>query len=200
MLKPKFHQHERGQGLAEYALALVLISYVTFAVLMTMGTGLGRVFTKINNSLIVAAGGEASEDGEGGESSTPGSTPVSTPTPISTPTPGPSPTATSTPLPSLTPSPTSTQVPTLTPTSSPSPTPVPLVYDPLIINYTCPKEGMVSALDTTDGYSYGTHSCTPYAISSYSFFNSEAYTGHTVVIKNVKNRTIASGVFPAGHP
>jgi pilus assembly protein Flp/PilA len=42
---------ERGQGLVEYALILVLVSIVVFAVLMLLGPIIGNVFSTLNNSL-----------------------------------------------------------------------------------------------------------------------------------------------------
>jgi len=42
---------ERGQGLVEYALILVLVAIVVFAVLMLLGPIIGNVFSTINNSL-----------------------------------------------------------------------------------------------------------------------------------------------------
>jgi pilus assembly protein Flp/PilA len=42
---------ERGQGLVEYALILVLVSVVVIAVLLILGPIIGNVFTKINSDL-----------------------------------------------------------------------------------------------------------------------------------------------------
>jgi pilus assembly protein Flp/PilA len=42
---------EKGQGLVEYALILVLVAVVVIAVLMILGPIIGNVFTKINSSL-----------------------------------------------------------------------------------------------------------------------------------------------------
>jgi pilus assembly protein Flp/PilA len=42
---------ERGQGLVEYALILVLVSVVVIAVLMILGPTIGNIFTKINSEL-----------------------------------------------------------------------------------------------------------------------------------------------------
>lgn len=42
---------EKGQGLVEYALILVLVAIVVFAVLMLLGPIVGNVFSTLNNSL-----------------------------------------------------------------------------------------------------------------------------------------------------
>ncbi len=42
---------ERGQGLVEYALILVLVAIIVIAVLMLLGTQIGMVFSTINSSL-----------------------------------------------------------------------------------------------------------------------------------------------------
>ena len=42
---------ERGQGLVEYALILVLVAIVVIAVLLILGPIIGNVFTKINSNL-----------------------------------------------------------------------------------------------------------------------------------------------------
>lgn len=42
---------EKGQGLVEYALILVLVSIVVIAALMIMGPVIGNVFSEINSSL-----------------------------------------------------------------------------------------------------------------------------------------------------
>jgi len=42
---------EQGQGLVEYAMILVLVSIVVFAVLMLLGPIIGNVFSTLNNSL-----------------------------------------------------------------------------------------------------------------------------------------------------
>jgi pilus assembly protein Flp/PilA len=43
---------ERGQGLIEYALILVLVAVVVIAVLLILGPVIGNVFTKLNSQLI----------------------------------------------------------------------------------------------------------------------------------------------------
>ena len=44
-------KNEKGQGLVEYALILVLVAIVVFAVLMLLGPIIGGVFSTLNNSL-----------------------------------------------------------------------------------------------------------------------------------------------------
>ena len=46
-----FSPKERGQGLVEYALILVLVAVVVIAVLLVLGPIIGNVFTKINTEL-----------------------------------------------------------------------------------------------------------------------------------------------------
>ncbi len=46
-----FAPKERGQGLVEYALILVLVAVVVIAALLILGPVVGNVFTKINSSL-----------------------------------------------------------------------------------------------------------------------------------------------------
>ncbi len=46
-----FSQKEKGQGLVEYALILVLVAIVVIAVLTIMGPMIGNVFSTINDSL-----------------------------------------------------------------------------------------------------------------------------------------------------
>lgn len=43
--------NEKGQGLAEYALILVLISIAAIVVMTKLGTDIGGVFTKVSNVL-----------------------------------------------------------------------------------------------------------------------------------------------------
>jgi pilus assembly protein Flp/PilA len=47
-----FAPRERGQGLVEYALILVLVAIVVIAALMILGPIIGNVFTTINSSLV----------------------------------------------------------------------------------------------------------------------------------------------------
>jgi len=47
-----FAPKERGQGLVEYALILVLVAIVVIAALMVLGPIIGNVFTEINSSLV----------------------------------------------------------------------------------------------------------------------------------------------------
>jgi pilus assembly protein Flp/PilA len=46
-----FSPKEKGQGLVEYALILVLVAIVVIAALMILGPLIGNVFSKINSSL-----------------------------------------------------------------------------------------------------------------------------------------------------
>ena len=46
-----FSPKEKGQGLVEYALILVLVAVVVLAVLTILGPIIGNVFTEINTSL-----------------------------------------------------------------------------------------------------------------------------------------------------
>lgn len=46
-----FHTNQRGQGLLEYALILVLMAVVVAAVLFLLGPLVGNVFSKINSTL-----------------------------------------------------------------------------------------------------------------------------------------------------
>ena len=46
-----FAPKEKGQGLVEYALILVLVAIVVIAVLMLLGPIIGNVFSTLNNSL-----------------------------------------------------------------------------------------------------------------------------------------------------
>jgi len=47
-----FAPKEKGQGLVEYALILVLVAVVVIAVLLILGPIIGNVFTKINSELV----------------------------------------------------------------------------------------------------------------------------------------------------
>jgi len=46
-----FAPKEKGQGLVEYALILVLVAVVVIAVLTLMGPVIGNMFTKVNSML-----------------------------------------------------------------------------------------------------------------------------------------------------
>ena len=46
-----FHAKEKGQGLVEYALILVLVAIVVIAALMILGPIIGNTFSTINQSL-----------------------------------------------------------------------------------------------------------------------------------------------------
>lgn len=43
--------HEKGQGLVEYAIILVLVFLVVIAVVRLLGPRIGNTFSSINNSL-----------------------------------------------------------------------------------------------------------------------------------------------------
>ena len=45
-----FSPKEKGQGLVEYALILVLVAIVVIAALMILGPIIGNVFSKVNSS------------------------------------------------------------------------------------------------------------------------------------------------------
>jgi pilus assembly protein Flp/PilA len=49
--KMLFSAKEKGQGLVEYALILVLVAVVVIAVLTLLGPIIGNVFSKINSAL-----------------------------------------------------------------------------------------------------------------------------------------------------
>ena len=51
VLNMLFSPKEKGQGLVEYALILVLVSVVVLAVLLILGPIIGNVFTEINSTL-----------------------------------------------------------------------------------------------------------------------------------------------------
>ncbi len=46
-----FSPKEKGQGLVEYALILVLVAIVVIAALMILGPIIGGVFSQVNSSL-----------------------------------------------------------------------------------------------------------------------------------------------------
>ena len=46
-----FAPQQKGQGLVEYTLILVLVAVVVIAVLLILGPVIGNVFTKINSQL-----------------------------------------------------------------------------------------------------------------------------------------------------
>lgn len=48
---PNYVQQEKGQGLVEYALILVLVAIVVIAILLTLGPAVAQVYCKIANSL-----------------------------------------------------------------------------------------------------------------------------------------------------
>ena len=46
-----FSLKEKGQGLVEYALILVLVAIIVIATLLILGPVIGNMFSKINSSL-----------------------------------------------------------------------------------------------------------------------------------------------------
>jgi pilus assembly protein Flp/PilA len=46
-----FAPSEKGQGLVEQALLLVLVAIIVIAVLMVLGPSIGNVFSSVNRSL-----------------------------------------------------------------------------------------------------------------------------------------------------
>jgi pilus assembly protein Flp/PilA len=54
--------HEKGQGLVEYALILVLVAIVVIAAMMILGPTVGNVFNNVNSSLegLTSGGGGGS--------------------------------------------------------------------------------------------------------------------------------------------
>jgi pilus assembly protein Flp/PilA len=52
-----FVPQEKGQGLVEYALILVLVAIVVIAALMILGPTIGNIFSTINASLNSTGGG-----------------------------------------------------------------------------------------------------------------------------------------------
>ena len=53
---PSLIRSEKGQGMVEYALILVLVAIVVFAVLMLLGPEIGDAFSTINDSLSSVSG------------------------------------------------------------------------------------------------------------------------------------------------
>jgi pilus assembly protein Flp/PilA len=46
-----FHPQERGQGLTEYAIILVLVAVLVIAIVRLIGPKIGNTFSTINSSL-----------------------------------------------------------------------------------------------------------------------------------------------------
>ena len=46
-----FYPQERGQGLIEYAIILVLVAVVVVAIIRVLGPKVGNIFSTINSSL-----------------------------------------------------------------------------------------------------------------------------------------------------
>jgi pilus assembly protein Flp/PilA len=49
--RSEWHEGERGQGMVEYALILVLIAVVVIVILQVVGTQVNNVFSNISNGL-----------------------------------------------------------------------------------------------------------------------------------------------------
>lgn len=58
-MKSSNKKNEKGQGLVEYALILVLVAIVVIGTLTILGPSIGNVFSSINNSITNAGGGAA---------------------------------------------------------------------------------------------------------------------------------------------
>lgn len=58
-MKSSNKKHEKGQGLVEYALILVLVAIVVIGALTILGPSIGNVFSSINNSITNAGGAAA---------------------------------------------------------------------------------------------------------------------------------------------
>ena len=71
-------KYQKGQGLVEYALILVLVAIVVIAALMILGPIIGNVFSGVNSSLsrVGAGGSEAVVDTPITVSCVPGSAPA----------------------------------------------------------------------------------------------------------------------------
>jgi pilus assembly protein Flp/PilA len=52
-----FYPKEKGQGLVEYALILVLVAIVVIAALLVLGPVIGNAFSTVNGSLNNITGG-----------------------------------------------------------------------------------------------------------------------------------------------
>ncbi|UCE79946.1 MAG: Flp family type IVb pilin [Nitrospiraceae bacterium] len=53
-------RNERGQGLVEYALLLILIALVVFAMLQGTGRNINNAFSRINSAVGTQSGGGSS--------------------------------------------------------------------------------------------------------------------------------------------
>ena len=51
IIMKKFFTREKGQGLVEYALILVLVATVVIAVLLILGPQIGSIFSRVNTVL-----------------------------------------------------------------------------------------------------------------------------------------------------
>jgi pilus assembly protein Flp/PilA len=85
MKKLSVKNNQKGQGLVEYALILVLVAIVVIAALMVLGPVIGSTFSKINTSMSGIGGGGGSPTSvptptgpqNFGTYTTPGSSPAS---------------------------------------------------------------------------------------------------------------------------
>jgi pilus assembly protein Flp/PilA len=59
MKKLSRNKKQKGQGLVEYALILVLVAIVVIAALMVLGPIIGNVFSGVNSSLSGIGGGDS---------------------------------------------------------------------------------------------------------------------------------------------
>jgi len=57
MRKISHNKKEKGQGLVEYALILVLVAIVVIAALTLLGPTIGNIFSSVNSSLTTVGGG-----------------------------------------------------------------------------------------------------------------------------------------------
>lgn len=57
MNKSSNNKKQKGQGLVEYSLILVLVAVVVIAVLLILGPTIGNIFTKVNSGVAGAASG-----------------------------------------------------------------------------------------------------------------------------------------------
>lgn len=65
-LQSSKQKKEKGQGLVEYALILVLVAIVVIAVLMVLGPIIGNVFSTVNSSLSSVSSGSSTVPMQGG--------------------------------------------------------------------------------------------------------------------------------------
>ncbi len=61
-MNQKHKRAEKGQGLVEYALIMVLVAVVSIGVLAVLGPSVGNVFSNVSNTLGSVAGGGGPQD------------------------------------------------------------------------------------------------------------------------------------------